>query len=523
MSSQARSIVGLAGVLCTALLTTLNEQVSSQGLPDIMGGLGMSHDPATWFTSLYSAAQVVGAGVSPWMALTLSLRRWAFIVLGLGIVSSALIPFTDTLSLLYILRSLQGLAGGFAIPLMMFSTLRILRFEIRTYGLAAYALTATCFPYLSAALAGLWTDLVDWRFVFWQVVPLGAVAWTLIWYGMPIAEPDHGRFRHFNWRGMVLFVGAAWCLSMVLLLGDWLDWFNSDVICVLTLVGAVCVPLLVWNEWNHVLPFFKFQLLRRRNYLYGVTAISLFVLASLASSTVPGRYLTQVAGYRPEQSYLITLEVAVLQLIMLPVVGYLLNQRQIDSRLVGFVGMVCLFIGLCGDTFLTSVWLRNEFYLWQFFEGIGGEMILASLLLMSTNAVVAAESPFAVALVNMPRSLMQVVGVWVIQLVHRWRGTLHSQRLADHLGVERYRLFQGSSPVIQSPTPLTPDGKPRFAGSMALIKQQYHHQVHVLELTDLFFVLLGILTLLMVFVLLLPVRTYPPWMVFARRDMSSPH
>ncbi|MXV35113.1 MULTISPECIES: MFS transporter [unclassified Saccharibacter] len=520
MASQARSIMGLAGVLCTALLTTLNEQVSTQGLPDIMGGIGMSHDPATWFTSLYSAAQVVGAGLSPWMALTFSLRRWAFIVLGLGVVSSVLIPFTDTLSLLYILRTLQGIAGGFAIPLMMFSTLRILSLDIRTYGLASYALTATCFPYLSTALAGLWTDFVDWRFVFWQVIPLGALAWALLVYGMPVTEPDHGRFRMFNWRGVVLFSGAAWCLSMMLLLGDWLDWFNSPFICVLGLVGTVCVPLLVWNEWNHVLPFFKFQLLGRRNYLYGVTAISLFVLVSLASSTVPGRYLTQIAGYRPEQSYLITLEVAAVQLIMLPIVGYLLNQRYIDSRVVGFVGMTCVFIGLCGDTFLTSVWLRNEFYLWQFVQAIGGEMILASLLLMSTNAVVPAESAFAVALVNMPRSLMQVVGTWLIQLVHRWRGTLHSQRLTDHLGVERYQLFQGSSPTIQSPTPLTPDGRPRFAGSMALIKQQFHHQTQVLELTDLFFVLLGLLVILMLCVLILPVRTYPPWIVFARSRKS---
>lgn len=517
MASQAKSIVGLGGVLCTALLTTLNEQVSSQGLPDIMGGLGMSHDPATWFTSFYSAAQVIGTGLSPWMAITFSLRRWAYFVLFLGVLSSILIPCTDTLSLLYILRSMQGLAGGCAIPLVMFSTLRILSFDVRVYGLAVYALTATCFPYLSAALAGLWTDLVDWRFVFWQVIPLGAIAWAMLRYGMLEAEPDHSRWKDFNWRGALLFAGAAWCLSMVFLLGDWLDWFNSSFICVLTLIGSVCVPLLVWNEWFHILPFYKFYLLKRRNYLYGVIAINLFVLISLASSTIPGRYLTQVAGYRPEQSYLITLEIAFLQIIMVPVVGYLLNRRNVDSRLVGFVGMVSLFIGLCGDTFLTSVWLRQEFYLWQFFEGLGGEMILVSLLLMSTNAVAAIESPFAVALINMPRSLMQVLGVWLVQLVHRWRGTLHSQRLADHLGIKRYSLFQGNTPLIQTPTPLTPDGKSRFSSSLVFIKQQYSHQTHVLELTDVFFVLIGILVVLMFIILLLPVRTYPPWVIFSQR------
>ncbi|MXV44884.1 MFS transporter [Saccharibacter sp. 17.LH.SD] len=521
MTSRARSVVGLGGILLTAMLTTLNEQVSTQALPDVMGGLGMSRDPAKWFTSLYSATEVIGAGISPWMAITLSIRRWAFIVLALGVFSSLLIPCTNILSLLYILRSFQGLAGGFAIPLMMFATLRTLSFDRRVYGLAMYSLTATCFPYLSTALAGLWTDFVDWRFVFWQVIPLGALAAALIWYGMPVTKPEYHRFRYFNWRGFLLFACAAWCLCTVFILGDWLDWFNSTLICVLTLIGGICVPLLVWNEWHHHLPFFRYQLLGRRNYLYGVTAISLFVVASIASSTIPGRYLAQVAGYRPEQSYVITIEIAALQIIMVPLVGYVLNRCDVDSRIVGFLGMVFLLIGCCGDTFLTSVWLRQEFYLWQLFAGIGGEMVLASLLLMSTNAVVAQESPFAVALVNMPRALMQVVAVWLTQLVSRWRGGLHSERLADHLGVDRYSLFQGDSPVIQSPTPLTASGKERFTGSLSTLKYQYHHQTEVLVMTDLFFVLIGVIVALMICVLLLPVRTFPPWIVFASSSQKK--
>ncbi len=511
------SIIGLSGVLLTAIMTTLNEQVSAQGLNDIMGGMGLSHDPSRWFVSLYTSAQVIGAGLSPWMAITFSLRRWAFFVLGLAVCSIVPTAFCQTPLLLYILRSVQGLAGGFAIPLLMFSILKILPFNLRAYGLVAYTLVSTCFPYLGTMLAGLWTDLLSWQWIFLQAIPLGALAGLLIWYGMPVMEPQHHRLQIFNGYGLLFFAVAAWCLTTVLSLGDWLDWFNSPLVCVLGAIGLAAVPLLIWNEWKHPLPFFRFQLLSRNNYIYGVGGISLFVVVSLSASAVPLQFLTKVVGYRPEQSYLVTLEVAAVEIAIAPLVGYLLNRRDVDCRIVGFFGMVCMFIACCGDSLVTSVWQRPEFYLWQFLQGIGGVMVLSSLLLMSTNAVVAEESPFAVALVNMPRAFMMVGGTWLMELVGRWRGGLHSDRLADHLGQYRYALVQGSSPLIQSPTPLLPDGRPRYRGSMGYLKEQFHHQTAVLTLSDLFCVLAALLGVLMVFILLVPVRTYPPWVVFAPR------
>lgn len=79
MQSHIKMVLGLAGVLLTAVLTTLNEQVSLQALPDIMGGMGLSKDPSRWFVSLYTSAQVIGAGLSPWMAITFSLGGGRFL------------------------------------------------------------------------------------------------------------------------------------------------------------------------------------------------------------------------------------------------------------------------------------------------------------------------------------------------------------------------------------------------------------------------------------------------------------
>ncbi|WP_259650205.1 MFS transporter [Gluconacetobacter diazotrophicus] len=483
-------------------------------MPDIAGALGLSRDPQRWFSCLYITAEIVGMSVSPWLAVTLTLRRFSLAVPWLAVLSSSLIPLTGNLTLLYILRIFQGLSGGFTVPLLMTTALRVLPPPIRLYGLAAYALTATFFPSLSTAFAGLWTDLVDWRFVFWQSIPLCTIAFVLLWYGMPVEQPRHERFWRFDWQGFLLVLIGMGAFSTMLQMGDWMDWFNSPAICVMALLSGVCIPLFVLNEWFHPLPLFKFQLLERRNFAYGASTLLTFMIISLSSSALPADFLREAAGYRPEQTYPITLEIAAIQIVMLPLMAVLLNRKGVDSRIVSLIGMACILTACIGDFFVTSNWNRDQFYLWQAFQGVGNAMIVMPLLMMSTNALVPEEGPFASAMVNTPRAVAEAVGIWLIQLVHRERGALHSDRITDRLGQDRFQLVQGMNPVLQRPAALTPDGLPAFPGSMTALHAQVTRQTATLTYSDDWLIIAGIVVCLMVWVCVLPVRTYPPRIVF---------
>jgi len=174
-------------------------------------------------------------------------------------------------------------------------------------------LTATFTPALASTLAALWTDIVDWRFVFLQTIPLCSLAGVLVWYCLHQDQPKYERLRMLDWRGALLLVIGTGALSTMLYQGDRLDWLNSSLICVLALVSAVAIPLFLVNEWFHPLPFLKLQMLGRRNIAYGVLGLFTFLLITQSGSTVPLRYLQEVQGYRPLQSNLITLEIAASQ------------------------------------------------------------------------------------------------------------------------------------------------------------------------------------------------------------------
>ena len=510
-----KPLLGLVGVLLGALASEFNDQVTTIALRDVLGGFGVGHDAGTWIDSVYTSAEIIGTAVSPWCLLTFTIRRWTIFVLLLGGASNVLIPFSPNIEAILALRVFQGLSQGMTVPILLAAGLKGLPPPIRLYGLAAYALTATFTPGAATALAALWTDEVNWRFVFFQAAPLCSVGALLVWYGFPQDQPRYQRFRLLDWRGLLLVVVGSAAFSTMLYHGNRLDWFNSTLICALAIATAVCVPLLLVNEWFHPLPLLKLQLLGRRNFAYGVIGLFTFLVIAQSGVILPLRFLEETQGFRPLQAQLVTLEIAAAQLVMLPVLAVLLNKRSVDARVVSFVGLCLILIACVGSSFVTVFWNNSQFYLWQAFQAVGQPMVVMPLLMLATNAITdPSDGPFASAMVNYPRAVAEVTGVWVVDLIERWRGALHSDRIVDQVGQDRWRLIQGAGVLPQFPPPLLPSGRPRMPGALEAFSQSVEQQVNILTASDAYLVLGALTIVLMAVLIVLPVRTLPPGILF---------
>jgi MFS transporter, DHA2 family, multidrug resistance protein len=504
-----QSVLALFGIVLAALTAEFNDGVVSAALSDIQGGLYISHDSGTWIESLYITAQVVGMTVSTFWAVTVSLRRFAVFAVVLGALAASLIPFSGNLAWLYALRAAEGLSAGLTIPLLLMIALRVVPLPFRLYGLSAYALTATFGPNAATSLAGIWTDLVDWRFAFWQALPLYCLAGTMLWYGVGQDPPQYARVRKFDWPGALLVVVCAGTLTTVLQQGDRYDWFNSTFICTLSIVGIAALPVLIVNEFIQEIPLFKFSLLRRRNLVYGLIALFTFLLLTLGAGTFPSAYLEQ-AGFRPEQIKAISLPIALLQFIALPAIAYLLDFPPDDPRVVSLIGVLLMIIGALGNSFITSSWQFDQFVVWQGVSAIGEPMVVLPLLMMATNTIRnPAEGPFASTLVNTTRAVAEPVGVWLFQLIVRWRGALHYNRLADNAGLNRFGALRDGG--------IVPLGLPGSDTGVTAYRSAVRLQAAVLTLSDGFLVIVALGIFLAAVLLVLPERTLPPRIEFAKR------
>ncbi|KJK17379.1 MFS transporter [Pseudomonas sp. 2(2015)] len=482
-----RILVGLLGVLLAVLCAGLNEMVTKASLADIRGGMFIGADEGAWLIAVYSAASVSAMAFSPWLAATFSLRRFTLCAIAVFALLGLVQPYAPNLSSLMLLRTLQGLASGALPPMLMSVALRFLPPGIKVYGLAGYALTATFGPNLGTPLAGLWTEYVGWQWAFWQIILPSLLAMACVAWGLPQDPLRLERFKQFDWRGLLLGLPAICALVIGLTLGDRMGWFDSPLICWLLGGGLVLLVLFLCNEWSEPLPFFKLQMLKVRNLTHALVTLFGVLIVLTAVIIIPSSYLAQIQGYRPAQTGPLMLLVALPQLLALPLVAALCNIRAVDCRWVLAAGLGMLSLSCALGSQLTSVWIRDNFYLLQLLHIFGQPMSVIPLLMLATGGMTPQDGPFASAWFNTVKGLASVVAAGLIEALTTVRRHFHSNALVDSLG---------NSPLADSSAPG--------------LARRIHDQALVLTSADLYLCMALLAAALIVLIPFVPTRIYPP-------------
>lgn len=482
-------------MLFASLLAILNEQVTASAMADIQGALSIGHDDGTWLTALFEATNVATMVFAPWFGITFTLKRFTIGAALATLLLGVLCPFAPNLLALYVLRVLQGIAGGCLPPMLIIVALRYLPPKVKLYGLAGYALTATVGPALGTPLAALWTEYVSWRMAFLQVVPLGVASCVAIQFGLPADPLKLERLGSFNWIGFLTGYPAVAMLVIGLLQGDRLDWLDSGFICAMFAGGALLLAAFFVNEWFHPLPFFKLQMLGRRNFAHGLLTLAGAVVLLVGVAAIPGQYLARVHAYRPLQTAPLSLLVAVPLLIALPLTAAVLNLRQVDRRWVLGLGL-CLMVATClMGSVMTSEWIRDNFYLLQSLQIVAQPMVILSILMGVTTGLPPVEGPFASAMFNSLKTFSAAAATALIEGLGTDRERFHSNVLVDHLGNNALVTSQGID----------------AAHGLGELAHRVHEQALVLTSADLYRVMASVAVALLLLVPVLPVRIYPPW------------
>lgn len=428
-----RLIGALVGILLAAIMAGLNDRVGALALADLRGALGIGFDEGSWLDTAYVAGELVVMPFAAWFAITLSVRRFHLWMLGASAALAAVLPFIHNLNLLLALRFVQGITAGGLIPILMMAALKFLPQSIRLHGLALYALTATFAPNLSIWLAGQWTDqLFDWRWVYWQIIPLSVLAALLVGWGLPHEPIQTQRFKHANWAGMVFGFPGLCLIAIVLNQGVRLDWFNSPLINLSLVSGSALTAIYLLSEWFHPSPFIKLQLLGRRNIGLGFLTFVCLLVTLLSGAMLPAVYLGAVQDYRPLQTAPVGLIVALPQLALGSVVALLLYRKWIDARIVLAGGLLLIALACLSGSHLTSDWNRDQFVLPQILQTVGQPMAVVSILFQITSVVLPGEGPFVSGMINALRVFGTLIGSAIIEQFVTVRGRFYVEMLLNH-------------------------------------------------------------------------------------------
>src|SRR3954467_6231436 len=275
--------IGVAAVMLGAIISTLNARITTTGLVDIRGALGLGFDEGSWISTVFGAAQMVVTPAAAWMSTVLSTRRVLLWTGAVFAIASVLPPLIRDYHTLIALQFIRGLAVGAFIPAALGFVLRSLAPQWWIWGIAAYAFRFVFSQNSGTAVEAWYSETGHWEWIFWQNAALTPVMMLLTAVAMPRRPVDRDLLSRTDWAGIV-YAGVGFGLIYAGLdQGNRLDWLNSGVVTGLLLGGAILVAAFFIHEARAQYPLIHLPVLFERYVAVPALLISLYGFGSTAT------------------------------------------------------------------------------------------------------------------------------------------------------------------------------------------------------------------------------------------------
>src|SRR5215213_7412887 len=170
----------LLSVMLSVGLVAIDSTILATAVPSIVNDLG-GFAQFPWLFSIYLLAQAVSVPIFGKFSDQVGRKPVMLIGVGLFVVGSILCGLAWSMPALIAFRALQGFGAGSVQPTSMTIIGDIYsiaeRARVQGYVASVWAISAVVGP----TLGGLFVDFLDWRWIFFVNVPLGAIAgWMLL-------------------------------------------------------------------------------------------------------------------------------------------------------------------------------------------------------------------------------------------------------------------------------------------------------------------------------------------------------
>jgi DHA2 family multidrug resistance protein len=419
-----RLLLGLLGATLAGVMSLMNTRLTSFGISDLRGAVGLDMVLGGWVTAAFNVGTVVILPGIAVLAGMLSARRLLVICMWVLTFSSLGLATVPTYYGLVLLRFLQGAASGALLPLLLVSVLTVTPLAQRVWGFGVYAAITTLSPAVAESIAGWITDFASWKLIFWQNLILAPVATVLILVGFPPAPVRLAHLDNVDVFALIYSAVGVGALTAALTQGQLYDWFDSGIIVGLFVTAAICLTAFVVNELTCAKPLIDVRLLRHANFSLGLCVLLAFSFALLGAYYVLPQFAATVKGWRELQIGQVLIWLALPQLLLTPLSCWLL--RHVDARLVLAAGLATFATGAIMATYVTADWAVADLLPSQLVQACAFPFIMPPLIVIVTSSLAPADAASGGALFNMVRVLAGTVGSAVTGAVITVRERVHS-------------------------------------------------------------------------------------------------
>jgi MFS transporter, DHA2 family, multidrug resistance protein len=381
----------------------LDTSIANVALPYIAGNLSVSTDEGTWVITSFSASNAIVLPLTGWLSNYFGRVRLFVCSVLLFAFTSLLCGLSTSLTMLVVLRVLQGAVAGSLIPLSQSLLMISNPADKQGAALGFWGMIVIVAPILGPIIGGYLTEEYSWPWIFFINVPIGIFSALITWFFLKDHENKLVR-NPIDWMGLFLLSVGVGSLQIMLDRGLDLDWFESNTIIALTIVSVISLTYFaVWTSF-HPYPIVDFSFFKNRNFTFGTIAITLGFLVYFGSTVTVPLWLQTEQGYTAYWAGIAVAPIGIVPFLLSTTVGK--NLHRFDLRIVAalsFFLFAASFYYQAG--FTTQVDLRS-IMLARFLQGFGVAIFFLPLVQLSLGEIPKDKYPSASGLFNFIRILV---------------------------------------------------------------------------------------------------------------------
>lgn len=428
-----RIIITVTAILC-ALLEIVDTTIVNVALNEMKGNLGATLSEVGWVITAYAIGNVIIVPMTSWLSQQFGRRNYFAASIMIFTLFSFLCGNADNIWELVFFRLMQGIGGGALLVTSQTIITESYPIEKRSMAQAIYGLGVIIGPTLGPPLGGYIVDNFSWPYIFYINIPIGIAAtlMTLQFVRSP-KYAEKRKAKDVDWIGIALLAITVGSLQYILEKGHEEDWFESNIIVLLTVSAALGFFLFLWRELTFRYPIVELRVLKNGNLRIGTIMSFILGFGLYGSTFIIPLYTQSILHWTALQSGALMIPAALTTAFMMPIIGRLLSKGVKQQYLVS-IGLLIFFIySFWGYKILTPDTGKSDFFWMLIVRGMGLGLLFIPITTLALSTLKGQQIGQGAAFTGMMRQLGGSFGIAVITTFIANETTKHTAYLSEHL------------------------------------------------------------------------------------------
>ncbi|WP_254656128.1 MFS transporter [Ketogulonicigenium vulgare] len=176
---KARNNIVIILLLVATFVVFLNETIMSVALPSLMADLNISASAAQWLTSAFLLTMAIVIPTTGFIMQRLTTRAVFIAAMTCFCIGTLVCATAPNFPILLVGRVVQAVGTAIMMPLMMTTVMTVVPPENRGRVMGNISIVISVAPALGPTISGIILELLNWRWMFWLVLPIGLGALAL--------------------------------------------------------------------------------------------------------------------------------------------------------------------------------------------------------------------------------------------------------------------------------------------------------------------------------------------------------